>query len=231
LRTRWAISFLRQPQCVARQALPRKFTILGALLALICFIPGLRASAESNPSQVESEIGTVGGGSIGNLHIFGFASDRRLEMFGAQYVRHSWGGLLTARVDYLTEVLPVVLLREPKVYGANGMPLTAQRKTVYGAGISPIGVRLLWRRNKAWRPYLMGEGGTLYFKDRVLSTQGTHLNFSGETGAGIEFRTSPQTHLRLGYSWFHFSNGDIAARNPGLDSNFIYAVFSFDLDR
>ena len=77
----------------------------------------------------------------------------------------------------------------------------------------------------------MGDGGILYFKDRVLSTRGTHLNFSAETGVGVEFATSPQTNLRLGYSWFHFSNGDIAARNPGLDSNLIYAIFSFDLPR
>lgn len=162
--------FFPEPQRLEhRQAFPWTLAILGAFLALSCLILSLCALAESNPSP-ESEIGVVGGGSVGSIHLFGFASDRQLDQFGVQYARHSWGGLLRARVDYLAEALPAVLLREPSVDGRDSKALTSERKRGYGADVAPIGVRLLWRRNQRWKPYLIGDGGILHFKDRVLST-------------------------------------------------------------
>jgi opacity protein-like surface antigen len=198
---------------------------------VVFLLPGFHLLAQSNPSPVESEISFVGGGSLGHVNLFAYADQRQLDLFGVQYARHSWGSLVTARVDYIAEVLPVVLLNEPKEYGTDSRALTKQRKWVYGAAIAPVGARLLWRRNKRWKPYLIGDGGVLYFKDRVLSTRGTHLNFSAEFGAGVQFRLYPRTQLRLGYSLYHFSNGDIARSNPGLDSNLIYMGLSFDLHK
>jgi opacity protein-like surface antigen len=165
----------------------------------------------------ESEIVFEGGASVGNIQIFAFAEDRRINPIGFEYDRHSWGGLLTARVDYVAEVLPVVLMSGPAKYDIYSRPLTTARETQYGAGISPVGVRLLWRRNKTFKPYLMGKGGILYFKDRALSPLGSHLNFSAQFGGGMETRLSPHLDLRLGVGDFHFSNGDIVARNPGID--------------
>jgi hypothetical protein len=221
---------VRLPQVLASSLLPAKPVCLGLLLVVFLLL-GFHLLAQSNPLPAESEISFVGGGSLGHVNLFGYADQRQLDLFGVQYARHSWGSLLTARVDYMAEVLPAVLLNEPREYGANSVALSNQRKWIYGANVSPVGVRLLWRRNKRWRPYLIGDGGVLYFKDRVLSTRGTHLNFSAEFGAGAQFRLYPRTQLRLGYSLYHFSNGDIARSNPGLDSNFVYVVFSFDLHK
>lgn len=191
----------------------------------------LTAQVQRPSSSVESEIAVIGGGSIGSLRVYGYANHRQLDIFGVQYARHSWGSLFKARVDYMADLLPVVLLREPKEYAYDSTALTTQRKWVYGAEISPIGVRLLWRRNQRWKPFLMSEGGILYFKDRVLSSGATRLNFSAQFGTGLQYRISRRTQLRFGYSLYHFSDGNIARANPGLDSNLIYTALSFGSGR
>ena len=166
---------------------------------------------------MEREVSLEGGTSVGNIRLFAYAEDRRIYPIGFEYDRHSWGGVIGARVDYVIELLPVVLLNGPAKYDSHGTALTTARSTRYGAGFSPVGVRLLWRRNKILKPYLIGEAGILYFEDRALSTLGSHLNFSAQFGAGVEQTLSHKFELRLGFNDFHFSNGDIVARNPGID--------------
>ena len=101
---------------------------------------------DSVKPPVERQIVFEGGSSVGNIHVFAFATDRRIADLGVEYDLHSWGSLLTARVDYVAEVLPTVLLNEPAQYGANSIALTTARQVKYGFGFSPVGVRLLWRR-------------------------------------------------------------------------------------
>lgn len=57
------------------------------------------------------------------------------------------------------------------------------------------------------------------------------MNFSAQFGIGLQYRLDQHRELRLGYSLYHFSNGDIGRSNPGLDSGLIYTVLSFDLGR
>jgi hypothetical protein len=186
-----------------------------------------RAPRQKIPPQ--PEIAVEVGSSLGNIHVFAYADDRRINSFGVEYDRHCWGGLLGARVDYVGEFLPIVLLNEPAVYGADSRALTPERRTHYGTGVSPIGVRLLWRRNSSLKPYLMGKGGVLYFYDHVLSPQASKLNFSAQFGGGVQARLRPGVDFRAGYTDFHFSNGDIARRNPGIDFMYLNAglVFRF----
>lgn len=190
-----------------------------------------QVASPTGKTTTESEIALVGGGSFGNIHLFAYAEDRRINPIGFEYDRNCWGKLLAARVDYVGEILPVVLLNEPAEYGPDSRALTMARQVQYGAGISPIGVRLLWRKNKALQPYLIGKGGILYFENRVLSPLATRLNFSAQFGGGVEERFTSRLALRLGYSDFHFSNGDIVARNPGIDMMYVNAGLSYRLDR
>lgn len=180
-------------------------------------------------SLVESEAIVTSGSSIGNVHVFAYADDRRINPIGVEYDRNSWGKLLGARVDYVGEVLPVVLLEEPALYGPDSRRLAPGNQEKYGFGVSPIGVRLHWRRGRDWQPYLIGKGGILLFTTPVLSPQATRLNFSAQFGAGVEKRLTRRLGLRLGYSDFHFSNGDDAARNPGIDFMYFNAGLSYRL--
>lgn len=181
----------------------------------------------------DPQITLEGGSSIGNVHVFAYAEGRRINPIGMEYGRHSWGGLLGARVDYVAEFLPVVLLNEPAVYGADSRALTTARQTHYGVGFSPVGVRLLWRRNGNLKPYLIGKGGLLYFRSHVLSPEASKLNFSAQFGGGLQTALSRGMELRLGCTDFHFSNGDISARNPGIDFMYLNAglVFRFGAPR
>jgi hypothetical protein len=179
----------------------------------------------------ESEIAVETGSSVGNYVVFGYAEGRRINPIEIEYDRHSWGGFLTARVDYVAEAMPVLLLNEPASYGLNTLALTSARQTVYGGGIYPIGARFLWRRNKAFKPYLIGQGGILYFQRRVLSPEASKLNFSGKFGFGVEETLSRRMELRLGYNDFHFSNGDIAPHNPGIDFMYFFGGISFKLGK
>ena len=203
--------------------------ILYGLAAIFLLAPHF-ACAQKVKKPVESDLAVEGGGSFGNWRIFAYAEDRQLDTFGFEYDRHSWGGFLTARVDYVAELLPVVLLNEPAKYKNDSTALTTARQIKYGADASPIGVRLLWRRNKAFKPYLISKGGVAYFKDRILSPQDTHMQFSAEFGGGFEQRITPRLGFRAGINEFHFSNGDIAP-NPGIDFMYVCGQLSYRLGK
>lgn len=196
-------------------------------MAAIFLLASVAAFGQQRPTEAKlrpaSELFIEGGSSVGNIHVFAYADDRRINPFGIEYDRHAWGGLLGAQVDYVAEFLPVVLLNEPAKYGLDSRALTTARQTRYGIGFSPVGVRLLWRRHKTFEPYLIGKGGLLYFTDHVLSAHATKLNFSAQFGAGLETTLPSGMVFRLGYSDFHFSNGDIARRNPGIDFMYLNA--------
>jgi hypothetical protein len=176
-----------------------------------------RATEPGPRPAANSEIQIEGGESVGNFHLFAYAENRRLRPFGIEYDRELFGRLFGAEFDYVGEVLPLVLLNEPARYGKDSRALTTARQEQYGAGISPTGFRFLWRKRGQFQPYWNAKGGFLYFQNRVLSTEGTHLNFSVEFSLGVEKALTPRLGFRAGYSDFHISNGNIARKNPGID--------------
>ncbi len=167
---------------------------------------------------VESELIVEGLVSYGHYKIFASGSGCELYTAGVEYDRHSWGYFLKAQADYVAEVLPVVLLRAADTSDIWGTPTTSKRKTVPGVGFSPIGFRLLWRSNKAVKPYLLAKGGLLVFSQKVPSQEATYENFSLQSGLGVQAKLTDRFDLRLGlFSDFHFSDGFIVPVNPGLD--------------
>jgi hypothetical protein len=127
-----------------------------ALAALWLSGPGVArcAQPERPRAGAHSEIQIESGDSVGNFHLLGFAENRRLRLFGIEYDHPMFGRLFGSEFDYVGEVLPVLLLNEPARYGANSLALTKQRQEQYGAGISPIGFRLIWRMPGQIRPAL-----------------------------------------------------------------------------
>jgi hypothetical protein len=76
-------------------------------------------------------------------------------------------------VDYVAEVLPLVLLDAPITQDIWGTPTSPDRHIVPGMGFSPIGFRMLWRDHKAIKPYLTAKGACSsspkrYFRRRRL---------------------------------------------------------------
>lgn len=167
---------------------------------------------------VESDITVEGMASYGHYKIFASGSDCHLYTGGVEYDRHSWGYLLKARVDYVGEFLPLVLLDAPLTQAIWGNPTSPYHHIVPGVGISPIGFRMMWRDHKAIKPYLTAKGGVLAFPQKALSQEATYLNFSLQSAMGVQARLTQRFDLRLGlFSDFHFSNDFIVPVNPGLD--------------
>jgi hypothetical protein len=168
--------------------------------------------------RVESEFTVEGLASYGHYKIFASGSGCKLYTGGVEYDRHSWGYFLKARVDYVAEVLPLVLLRTADTSDIWGTPTSTARKTVPGLGFSPIGFRMIWLNHRAIKPYLTAKGGMLVFPQKVLSQESSYVNFSLQSATGVETRLTQRFDLRLGlFSDFHFSNGFVVPVNPGLD--------------
>lgn len=156
--------------------------------------------------------------SYGHYHIFASGEDCKMYDIGIEYDRHTWGHLLGSRVDWVAEIMPMVLLHQPTEMDIWGNPLTTSFKTVPGVEIAPIGIRWLWRDGKAIKPYLMAKGGILVFSQKPLSNRTTYENLSLQSSVGLQVRINERFDLRLGlFGDYHFSDAFIVPVNPGLD--------------
>ncbi|HKO18048.1 MAG TPA: acyloxyacyl hydrolase [Acidobacteriaceae bacterium] len=156
--------------------------------------------------------------SYGNYRVFGAAEKVKLYTAGVEYDREFWHGFLGARVDYVSEILPVVRLSQPARTDFWGDPLTRNRKTVTGVGVTPIGFRLLWRDNRRLMPYFETKGTVLGFTQKALSPEATYENWSFHLTGGVKVRLHGRYDLRLGLlSDLHFSNAFVVRSNPAVD--------------
>ena len=166
---------------------------------------------------VESELIVEGLASFGNYKIFATSDWEKLYTGGLEYDRHSWGTFIGSRMDYVAEILPLMILREPAKLDIWGNPLSKARQTLAGLGISPIGLRMMWRNKKAYRPYFIVKGGILAFDKKALSPDASYQNFSLQIGLGLQARLTQRLDMRAGIGDFHFSNAFVVPINPGLD--------------
>ena len=202
------------------------------LIGLACASAAWSQSEDcEGPGPVKSEIQIEYGESVGNFHLFAYAENRKIHVFGFEYDRHCFGRLFKADFNYIGEVLPLVLIDEPAKYGADGRALTFARQEQYGAGFTPFGLRLLWRRPGRFQPCFNAKGGFLFFQNRVLSSEGTRMNFSAEFSLGIERAITHRVGFRAGYSDFHVSNGNIGRHNPGIDFMDFNSALTLRFDR
>ncbi len=187
----------------------------------------VRVVTQEKPKElagpVESELIVEGLYSYGNYKIFASGFDMKLFTAGVEYDRHSWGYFLRARLDYVAEFLPLVLLDKPVNVDIWGYPIPNpkgkyNREYVPGIGFSPIGFRMLWRDKKAIKPYLEAKGGVLLFAQKAPSSESSYVNFSLQSATGVQVKVNERWGLRLGlFSDFHFSDAFVVPVNPGLD--------------
>ncbi|MGA9671584.1 MAG: hypothetical protein WBQ94_20405, partial [Terracidiphilus sp.] len=166
----------------------------------------------------QSEIIYEGMTSYGNYKVFGAAENAKLYTAGVEYDRELWPHFLRARVDYVTEFLPVLLLSQPMKTDVWGNTLSAARKRVPGAGVTPIGFRMLWRDGRRWMPYFDTKASVLGFTQKALSPDATYENWSFHCTGGVKVKLAGRYDLRVGIlSDLHFSNAFVVRSNPALD--------------
>lgn len=170
-----------------------------------------------NRLPVESDLTYESTNSFGHYHVFGVTWWSYLNVAGVEYDRHSWGKFIGARADYVAEILPLVILRQPSKTDIWGNPQSSQHTAVPGLGISPIGIRLLWRDNRRLKPYYLVKGGIIGFTQKALSSHASYEDFTLQQSTGFQVKLTDRWDLRAGVSDFHFSNGFVVPSNPGID--------------
>jgi len=191
--------------------------LVGALCA--AGAPSVELKRDGIPVYIpQREITYEGMLSYGNYRVFGAAENAKLYTSGVEYDRELWPNVFRARVDYVTEFLPFVLLSQPSKTDIWGNPMTLDRKLVPGAGVTPLGVRMLWRDGRRVMPYYLTKATVFGFTQKALSPWATYENWSFHCTGGVKIKLSGRYDLRLGLlSDLHFSNAFVVRSNPALD--------------
>ena len=104
----------------------------------------------------------------------------------------------------------------------------ASRKTTYGFGLEPIGFDFNFRRRHRYQPIIGINGGFLKFTNDVPISNSNSFNFTFSLRTGIQVFTSESRSVTIGFRYHHISNANTGnPYNPGIDSGFIYASYSF----
>jgi hypothetical protein len=190
-----------------------------ALLERACAEDCIIQIQQSHPPTVaQREIIYESMVSYGNYMVFGGAENAKLYAAGMEYDRALWPHLFHTRVDGVIEILPVLLLTQPRNADIWGDTLSKRRTLVPGAGVTPIGFRLLWRDGKEIMPYFETKASVLGFTQKALSPDATYENWSFHLTSGIKLRLKGRYDLRLGLvSDLHFSNAFVVRSNPAVD--------------
>jgi hypothetical protein len=183
------------------------------------------------PVPPDTEIAFEDEASFGHYHILAGTWYSYLHVAGVEYDRHTWGKFIGARMDYVAEILPVDLLRQPAVEDDYGDRHSAKYTTVPGLAVTPVGLRMLWRDGKVLKPYFTVKGGAVGYTQKALSPDGAYLNFTLQEAIGTEIRLTPAYEIRVGVSDLHFSNAFQVPSNPGLDEMMYNVALSYHLHR
>jgi hypothetical protein len=174
--------------------------------------------------RAANEYGVWGGGSFSSPTVIGTTERTRLGLVAFRYARVVARGENLA-LKYTLDAVPVAALSYPSFETTAGVTREV-RKTITGAGLSPVGFQLNFRRRERVQPFAQASGGFLYFGERVPDVRGAQFNFTGDFGGGVQWKTGARRAWTVGYRYHHVSNGYRADVNPGFDSNLFYVGFS-----
>lgn len=176
------------------------------------------APEPSAHTPVESEIIIEGLQTFGHFYILASPGSSYFSGAAIEYDRHSWGRLLGARLDYSADFMPILILTQPSKTDEWGNPKSTGRETFPGIGIAPIGMRLLWRDGKGFKPYFVAKGGMTGYTKKAFSQYSSYQDFSLQMSIGMQFRLNERWDFRAGFEYFHQSNGFAVPSDPGLDA-------------
>jgi hypothetical protein len=200
-------------------------TIVVAGIALFCFKPLYSAELEPRVSGTyalargSNEFGVWAGGSPDSAELIGTTEDRKLALFALRYGRilRAWDSV---SLEYTLDIFPAAVVFEPD-------RVRRGKSSFYGAGLSPLGLKINFGQQSWIKPFIAASVGFLYFEEDVPVPRSSRFNFTPEAGLGVQFFLTPKNALTLGYKLHHMSNAYTSRSNPGMDSHVIYAGFSF----
>jgi lipid A 3-O-deacylase PagL len=189
-----------------------------------------------------------------SIQWIGKTEGRRLFMVGGGWHRVILASNSVAW-KFTVDVVPLILVSQPTVVFRGqflGTPATCvgpevvsesvidlggidlgpcaqpSRRMTYGFGLEPVGFDFNFRRRHRFQPVAGINGGFAKFTRDVPISNSNSFNFTFSLRGGIQIFTSESRSVTIGYRFHHISNANTGNPfNPGIDSNFIYAGYSF----
>src|ERR1041385_4169502 len=206
------------------------------IFALFLVVPESAAqqvtATQQSSGTVENrrnEFGVWGGISFDAPTWIGQTPDARFGEIGLRY-----GRVLAANdslaFSWTIDAVPVAVLSVNRFTlvptGSGSFTVQRRRERTYGAGLSPIGLKLNFRRRQMLQPFASGTAGFLYFSKDVPVPGAKRFNFTFDFGGGIDVVRDSRRAISVGYKYQHISNGDRSPINPGVDVQLIYVGYS-----
>jgi hypothetical protein len=184
-----------------------------------------------------NEFTVWGGYSPNSPKLIGVTEDRHVTMVGFGYARVMLASDVVAW-KFTIDTVPLILVSQPTFGGTeiaqpSRVPAAFRsllgRRTTYGIGLMPVGFQFNFRPRRRIQPVAGINGGFAFFARRDVPVPASaNFNFMFSTGPGMQIFTSESRSITLGYRFHHISNADTGNPvNPGIDSNFFYAAYSF----
>jgi opacity protein-like surface antigen len=206
-----------------------------ALLLVVLWTASAAAQLDRPPHPGDRAVGAWIGLSpdspVRSRFGFGTTPGRQLLLVGArvEWVLETAGPLTLAAT---ADLLPLAVLSHNPTYhtekfiAVSGREFEEKTPTgeapVFGAGLSPFGMKVYAGQVGRARLYGGGAVGALWFTRDTPVPDARRFNFTFEYGCGLEVARSPDDAVVLGYKFHHLSNANSARRNPGVDGNVIY---------
>ncbi|MDT5293917.1 MAG: hypothetical protein QOJ76_797, partial [Acidobacteriota bacterium] len=129
-----------------------------------------RAGGAYGLEKSVNEFGVWGGGSFSSPTLIGTTEETRLALLAFRYARVlARGDNLTLK--YTVDAVPLAALAFPVFETVAAPPVgfvtRKERRTITGAGLSPVGFQLNFRRRERVQPFAQASGGFLYFGERI----------------------------------------------------------------
>jgi hypothetical protein len=189
------------------------------------------SAAQSTSEGIQkrwNEFGVWGGISFDATTLIGKTPDARFGNMGLRYGR-VLAASKTVAFEWTIDAIPVSILSNNRfvfVPNGTGFTVTQTRKSVYGWGLAPIGLKFNFRRNRRVQPFGQATGGFLYFNEQVPVAGAARFNFTFDFSGGVQIVNSNRRAFTIGYKYQHISNAYRSPINPGVDVQMIFAGFS-----
>ena len=185
-------------------------------------------SAQSSGEGIQkrdNEWGVWGGISFDAPTLFGTTPSARFGNIGLRYGRVLKTSK-TVALEWTIDLVPLAILSNDRFVFVPGTGYIGNRKTVYGAGAAPIGLKFNFRRSARVQPFGQATGGFLYFSQQVPVAGASQFNFTFDFSGGVQVINHNRHSFTIGYKFQHISNGSTAPFNPGVDAQMIFGGFS-----
>jgi hypothetical protein len=194
---------------------------------------GSKTGSQSTSEGIQkrwNEFGIWGGISFDSPTSLGLGTtpNARFGNIGLRYGR-VLAASKTVAFEWTIDAVPLSILSNDRITvvpSGTGFTIAQTRKSVYGWGAAPVGLKFNFRRNRRVQPFGQATGGFLYFNEQVPVAGAARFNFTFDFSGGVQIVNRNRHAFSIGYKYGHISNGYRATYNPGVDLQMVFVGFS-----